>query len=476
MAYIGVAIMWVNFCSMLAFGFIDELTNVKIASTLALMIAIPITVLVARDPSAAFTRYSMAIGYVLMISLIVFEFDGHPWQLDWHMYYFAALAALAGFCCATTVLLGAGLIAVHHVLLNFVLPAAIFPDGADFARVALHAVIVVFETGILVWLTKELSGSLMSAETAVTNAREAQTQAENMGRQMEETQAAAEQRRKIDMAKVATDFERLVGQIIADLASAVEVALKEAESLTNSAGGSQRDATSATNSAHSVSSGIQSVAAAAEELTASIHEISNQVSSAAGVTTEATQRAVTVRQQVTELAEHAEQIGDIVRLIQDIAEQTNLLALNATIEAARAGEAGKGFAVVAGEVKSLALQTANATSQIGDRITEIQVAMRDAVSGISVISQYVDSINGSTATIASAVQQQSGATREIAGTAQRVAGGVSETADSISRLEEATIHTGAASERVNTISLQIRTSVKDLEKQTSSFVSSLRAA
>ena len=72
------------------------------------------------------------------------------------------------------------------------------------------------------------------------------------------------------------------------------------------------------------------------------------------------------------LNENSSQIGQVVDMVKDIAEQTSLLALNASIEAARAGEAGKGFAVVAEEVKGLAEQSTDATSEIAAIIKEIQ--------------------------------------------------------------------------------------------------------
>ncbi|GEM_PF-569327 len=86
------------------------------------------------------------------------------------------------------------------------------------------------------------------------------------------------------------------------------------------------------------------------------------------------------------------QIHNIIESIQNIADQTNLLALNATIEAARAGEAGKGFAVVANEIKELAKQTAESTTEITSLINRLTERVADSVSSMQ---QVVDKVHHS---------------------------------------------------------------------------------
>ena len=118
--------------------------------------------------------------------------------------------------------------------------------------------------------------------------------------------------------------------------------------------------------------------------------------------------------QIAGLADGAQKIGDVVKLIRNIAGQTNLLALNATIEAARAGEAGKGFAVVASEVKSLAVQTAKATEDIASQIlARAELDRRRGRSDPAASPARMQEINQYTSAVAAAVEQQNAATGEI---------------------------------------------------------------
>ena len=133
-------------------------------------------------------------------------------------------------------------------------------------------------------------------------------------------------------------------------------------------------------------------ATAADELSKSIAEINRQLARATEVVGAAATGAQSSNEDIAGLAQAAQKIDDVVKLIQSVARQTNLLALNATIEAARAGAAGKGFAVVASEVKALAVQTAKATDDIASQIAAVQTSTRSAVGAIGTVAGRMQEI------------------------------------------------------------------------------------
>ncbi len=193
----------------------------------AALLALAATLCCLRDPIAPLTRYVVATGMVGMVSLLVNAAAG-PWQIDVHMYYFASFAMLAVYCDWRVVLLAAALTALHHLGLNFLLPAAIFPDGASLLRVILHAVIVVVECGMLIWLCVVLDGLFRHSAASL-----AQMQAGIAEREALEQQAAEQRSRfAAHQAEQEQHFEAAIGHVVAaaaegDLAQRVDVASLE---------------------------------------------------------------------------------------------------------------------------------------------------------------------------------------------------------------------------------------------------------
>ena len=440
----------------------------------AALAVVPLALLYAGR-SITTVAFAIAITLVGQTSLLVLAFEGHPWQVEMHFYYFAVLAMLSGFCDWRVLVLAAGLVSLHHLSLNFVLPAAVYPGGSDVLRVGVHAFVVVIEVAILIFIGQTIRQAFAAADHARSTAEAAAAELEAIGHQREQILVTTNKR--ADMTDALLDkFKGEMENSIAVLSQAAHELESNADGFDAAADHARAQLAAAAAASEETTAKVATVADAGKELARTISEISATVAESSRLTSETVGSADIANQAITELTVAASEIGDMTSLISRIAAQTNLLALNATIEAARAGAAGKGFAIVAQEVKALAAETAKATEDIARKTAGIQGTTERSAAAIAAISEMVHELDNLSARIGGAIELQAAATHEISLSVDAAASGVGDVTGSISGVAAVADQTANATKSLRHSAVELAGQTKTIRQRIASFSDSVRTA
>jgi methyl-accepting chemotaxis protein len=283
-------------------------------------------------------------------------------------------------------------------------------------------------------------------------------------------QLGAQEARRAAIEDAIAWFRESVEGVLKTVGDSVAAMKSTASALSSISSDTTKHTDGAVRTSSEAFTSVEFAAIAAEEMSKSIAEINHQLARATEVVRAATSEMQSTNRDIAGLAQAAQKIDDVVKLIHSVAGQTNLLALNATIEAARAGVAGKGFAVVASEVKALAVQTAKATDVIASQIAEVQSSTQSAVRAIGSISGRVQDIQQFTAAIAAAVEQQHASTSQISSNVATAADSTKTVVAVLQQVATASTDMRSAADTVLTASQSVEQAAASLRNSVDGFL------
>lgn len=186
------------------------LAGTPMPAAVAASLALALTAEMALRLPGAASRPAVAGALIAQGAVLTAAFAGHAWQIDTHMYFFAMMAALAAMTDIRALLTAAGVVAAHHLVLNFAMPALVYPGGGDFGRTLLHAVVLVLETAALSIMVLDRGRAADSAERS----RAAAEAEANRARDADAAARAAEERDEARRADTMATLEAAFGRAV----------------------------------------------------------------------------------------------------------------------------------------------------------------------------------------------------------------------------------------------------------------------